>query len=100
MALTKFLVSAHDLTVENGRFINIPNAERSCSCNINTVENEYHVTCLSKICKSKKIVFESILFPSAINNKKLLLLSSNLPKVIISLSKFIHFILINRTNND
>ena len=41
--LTKLRISAHDLNVERGRYVNIPREERLCNCcNMRVIENEYH----------------------------------------------------------
>ena len=43
IALTKFRMSSHDLSIERGRFENTEKINRLCIfCNLNIVENEYH----------------------------------------------------------
>jgi hypothetical protein len=41
--LTRFRISAHDLAIERGRYVNIDriNSIYKC-CNINVIENKYH----------------------------------------------------------
>ena len=41
--ITKFRISAHELNIEKGRYVNIPRENRKCNCcNMNVLENEYH----------------------------------------------------------
>jgi hypothetical protein len=43
IALTPFRVSAHDLLIERGRYVNMKRHDRICTCcNMNMLENEYH----------------------------------------------------------
>ena len=41
--LSKYRISAHSLSVENGRYKNLPKIERKClCCNLREIEDEYH----------------------------------------------------------
>jgi hypothetical protein len=43
IALTKFRISSHQLSIETGRYYNIPQSERICQCCLmNVVETKYH----------------------------------------------------------
>ena len=43
-ALTRSRLSSHDLEIESGRYDDTPRSDRLCKfCNLNVVENEYHI---------------------------------------------------------
>ena len=49
-AVTRLRTSFHNLAIETGRYENIPRDQRTCkSCNMNVIEDEYHLLRMFKI---------------------------------------------------
>ena len=59
-AICKIRISAHNLMIEKGRYLNIPKTDRNCPiCNVGQIENEEHFLLHCKEYTSKRLVMLS-----------------------------------------
>jgi hypothetical protein len=93
IALTKFRVSSHQLSIETGRYHNIPQSERKCRCcQMNVVETEYHFLLVCPMYRELRGKYFKPYFchwPTL--NKFEKLMSSSIKSVQLNLAKYIYF---------
>jgi hypothetical protein len=91
IALSKFRLSSHDLAIETGRYTNTPRDERKCRhCNI--TENEYHFLLVCPKFRHLRQKYFKPYFCHWPNMHKFeSLMSTNSPKIIENISKYIYF---------
>ena len=92
-ALSRFRLSSHNLTLETGRYYNIPKENRICTfCNMNKIESEYHFLLVCPLYAELRRQYLPQYYcrwPSLTKFKNLM--QSKSEKVIKRLSKYIFF---------
>ena len=92
-ALSQFRMSTHNLQIEKGRYLGLPQAERLCKlCNMNDIENEYHFLLACPTCRNLRKLYLPKFYWSFANvfKFKSLMPSSSL-KTINSIAKYVYY---------
>ena len=92
-ALTKFRLSAHNLAVKTGRHDGLDRNHRKCAkCLMNILENEYHFLLICpKYLHLRRKFLRPYFCPWPTLQKFENLMSSNNPRELINLSKYLYF---------
>ena len=89
--LAKFRCSAHNLMIEQGRFINVERSNRICQfCNMNCIEDEYHFLLICPVYRDlRQKYFKKYYYTWASINKFKLLLTSKSETIIKQLGHYL-----------